>query len=80
MLAFVFGYAMKLFNRCDVKKTKWPKFFVTLMFAIGAPFASDLSGFPESKFIFVIFFGFMCYRQWGENKPEHELAVFWMFC
>lgn len=22
----------------------------------------------------------MCYQAWGENKPEHELAVFWMFC
>ena len=53
---------MKLFNRCDPKKTKWPKFFVVLALAIGAPIASDLSHFPESKFIFVIFFGFMCYR------------------
>ena len=80
VLAFTIGYAMKLFNRCKPEKTKWPKFFTTIFFAIGAPFASDLSGFPESKFIFVIFFGYMCYRQWGEDKPEHELAVFWMFC
>ena len=71
---------MKVFNRCKPEKTKWPKFFVTLFFAIAAPFASDLSGFPESKFIFVIFFGYMCYRQWGEDKPEHELKLFWMFC
>jgi len=71
---------MKSFNKCDPKKTKWPKFIVVTVLAIAAPFASDLSGFPESKFIFVIFFGFMCYRQWGEDKPEHELAIFWMFC
>lgn len=62
VLAFTIGYAMKLFNRCKPEKTKWPKFFVTLFFAIAAPFASDLTGFPESKFIFVIFFGFMCFR------------------
>ena len=62
VLAFLIGYAMKLFNRCKPEKTKWPKFFVTLFFAIAAPFASDLTGFPESKFIFVIFFGFMCFR------------------
>ncbi len=80
VLAFIIGFAMKLFNRCKPEKTKWPKFFVTLFFAVAAPFASDLSGFPESKFIFVIFFGFMCFRQWKEDKPEHELAVFWMFC
>lgn len=80
VLAFLLGWAMKLFNRCDPKKTKWPKFFVVLALAIAAPIVSDLSKFPESKFIFVIFFGFMCYRQWGEDKPEHELAIFWMFC
>jgi len=80
ILAFLIGYSMKLFNRCDPKKTKWPKFFTTLFFAIVAPIASDLSGFPESKFIFVIFYGFMCFRQWKEDKPEHELAIFWMFC
>lgn len=71
---------MKLFNKCDPKKTKWPKFFVVVALAIAAPFAADLTGFPESKFIFIIFFGFMCFRQWGEDKPEHELAIFWMFC
>lgn len=80
ILAFLIGFAMKLFNRCEPKKTKWPKFFLCLFFAIIAPVASDLSGFPESKFIFIIFFGYMCYRQWGEEKPEHELALFWMFC
>lgn len=80
LLAFVFGFMMKCFNKCDPKKTKWPKFFVVVALAIAAPFAADLTGFPESKFIFVIFFGFMCYRQWGEDKPEHELAIFWMFC
>ena len=71
---------MKLFNRCKPEKTLIPKFLITLMLAIAAPFAADLSGFPEAKFIFIIFFGFMCFQQWGENKPEHELAIFWMFC
>ena len=22
----------------------------------------------------------MCFRYWKEDKPEHELAIFWMFC
>jgi len=80
VLAFLIGWSMKLFNKYDPAKTKWLKFFVTLFFAILAPILSDLVHFPESKFIFVIFYGFMCYRMWGEDKPEHELAVFWMFC
>ena len=80
VLAFSLGFAMRLFNRCKPEKTKLPKFLLVLFLAIAAPFAADLSGFPESKFIFIIFFGFMCFREWGEDKPEHELAVFWMFC
>ena len=62
VLAFVLGWLMKFFNNCNPRKTKWPKFFTVLALAIAAPIASDLSHFPESKFIFVIFFGFMCYR------------------
>ena len=71
---------MKIFNRCSPKKTTWPTFIVTLFFAILAPIASDTSGFPESKFIFILFYGYMCFRCWGEDKPEHEHGVFWMFC
>lgn len=77
---FAFGFAMKLFNRFDPAKTKWWKFAVCLFLAIAAPVFFDLVEFPESKFIFIIFFGFMCFRVWGEDKPEHELALFWMFC
>ena len=80
ILAFAIGYSMKLFNRCDKKKTKWPKFFVCLGLAIAVPVVSDLVGFPESKFIFIIFYGYLCYRLWGHDKPERELALFWRFC
>ena len=62
------------------KFNKWVKFFVTLGFAIAAPIAADTTNQPEAKFIFIIFYGYMCYRQWGEDKPEHELGIFWMFC
>lgn len=80
VLAIAVGWCMKVFNKCDTSKTKWPKFLLTLFIAIMAPIVSDTTNFPESKFIFIIFFGYMCYRQWGEDKPEHELAIFWMFC
>ena len=78
--AFALGFCMKLFNKCDPKKTIWPKFFVTLLLAVSVPILCDMIIFvPEAKFIFVIFFGYSCFRVWGEDKPEHELAVFWMF-
>lgn len=80
VLAFALGYCMKIFNRWEAAKTKWPKFIVTVIAAIAAPIISEVTHFPESKFIFIIFFGFMCFRAWGEDKPEHELAIFWMFC
>ena len=80
ILAFAVGFAMKIFNRWSPEKTKWPKFFVTVFFAIAAPIVAELVHFPESKFIFIIFYGYTCYRVWGEDKPEHELALFWMFC
>jgi len=67
-------------NKWTVEQTKWPKFFFCLFMGISIPIACDLAGIPETKFVAIIFFGYMCYRKWGENKPEHELAVFWMFC
>ena len=47
---------------------------------ISIPIACDLAGIPETKFVAIIFFGYMCFRKWKEDKPEHELAIFWMFC
>jgi solute carrier family 9B (sodium/hydrogen exchanger), member 1/2 len=73
------GYMMKCFVGCPSDRTKWPKFFLTLAMAIATPVVCEMTGFIESKFICIIFFGFMCYRVWGEDKPEHELGIFWMF-
>ena len=71
---------MKIFNRCDKKKTSVWKFILTLTVAISTPLVCNFGGFPESKYVFIIFFGYQCFQQWGEDKPEHELAIFWMFC
>lgn len=79
-IAFGVGALMGLCNRCSTKKTRWPKFFFCLGMGIAVPVFSDLLGWPEVKFVAIIFFGYMCYRKWGDDKPEHELAVFWMFC
>ena len=71
---------MKLFNKCSPAKTKWWKLILCLIMAFAVPIVSEITHFYESKFICIIFFGYMCYRVWGEDKPEHELAIFWMFC
>lgn len=80
IIAFGVGGLMGLFNKCSVEATRWPKFFFCLFMGIGVPIACDLVGWPETKFVAIIFFGYMCFRKWKEDKPEHELAVFWMFC
>jgi len=73
------GYMMKCFVGCPSDRTIWPKFFLTLAMAIAVPVVCEMTGFIESKFICIIFFGYMCFRVWGDDKPEHELAVLWMF-
>ena len=79
-LAFGVGYLMKFCNKCDKKVMKWPKFFFCLWWALAVPVLSDMLGWPEVKFVAVIFFGYNCYKYWGDDKPEHEFAIFWMFC
>jgi len=74
------GFACRCFNSCAPAKTKWIKLFVCLFMAIAVPIVCEIIEFYESKFICIIFFGYMCYQQWGEDKPEHELGVFWSFC
>ena len=80
IFAFGVGYLMKFCNRCDKVTMRWPKFIWCLFVGIAVPIVCDVVGWPETKFVGVIFFGYCCFRHWGEDKPEHELAVFWMFC
>ena len=52
-----------------------------LAVAVATPLVCNAIHFEESKFIMIIFFGYFCNQVWGEEgKPEHELAVFWIFC
>ena len=78
--AFGVGYLMKFCNKCEARVMKWPKFLFCLWYAIAVPVLSDMLGWSETKFVAVIFFGYKCYMPWGEDKPEHEFTVFWMFC
>lgn len=62
------------------KCRKWSKLIMVMIVAIAMPFAAEHSTFHESKFVGIIFFGYMCFKIWGEEKPEHALGQIWMFC
>jgi len=44
------------------------------------PLLSEYLEIPEAKFVGIIFFGYGCFRVWGEDKPEKQLSTVWMFC
>jgi hypothetical protein len=80
----VAGYSMAIFNKCskfDYPRAKiWMKFGICLALAIGLPFACHYTRFDESKYIGIIFFGYFSYTVWGMDKPDPELAKFWIIC
>ena len=79
----IVGYSMTIFNKCTCKLPRlkmWLKFLVTLSLAIFLPFGTHYTKFEESKYIGIIFFGYFSYRVWGDDKPDMELANFWIIC
>lgn len=55
------------------------KVIFLMIVAIAMPLICETVKFAESKFVGIIFFGYACFRVWGEDKPEGELATIWMF-
>ena len=51
-----------------------------LALAVILPFACHYTRFDESKYIGIIFYGYFSYGVWGNDKPDKELATFWIFC
>lgn len=78
-LGFCFGYPIHHHIKNE-RCRKWTKLIFVMIVAIAMPFAAEYSTFVESKFVGIIFFGYMCFRIWGEEKPEHALGQIWMFC
>ena len=82
----LFGSCMGCFNseKCkdlSDRTSKILKFLLTLTIAIATPLVCNAIGFHESKYILIIFFGYFCFRVWGEDgRPDKELAMFWTFC
>jgi hypothetical protein len=74
------GYCMKVFNKYEhTHKLNMIKFAIMLFAGVAFPIACDLAGFHESKYIGIIFFGYMCHFHWEKKKPEHELGVVWSY-
>lgn len=77
------GFAFIVFQYIKDKKCRTVvKVIFLLIVAVGMPLAcnSKTLAIPEAKFVGIIFFGYGCFRVWGEDKPEGELATVWMFC
>ena len=76
------GFGMSFFNRVKASEVcvKWTKFGFMLMLAVLTPVFCNSTGFEESKYIGIITFGFICFKVWGEKKPDAELAKFWKLC
>jgi len=55
------GYSMKVFNMFNPAKTLYIKFVLLVLICVFTPIVAHLSEFHESKYIGIIFFGYMCY-------------------
>ena len=75
--AVVFGFLMYIpaVRRLNIKA----KFVLMFVIAMFITLGSEFIAFHESKYIGVIFYGFFCFRFWGEEKPEHEFERLWVF-
>jgi len=74
------GFSFILFQSCAQGKCRTiAKTICCLIVGIIFPIVCETIHFPESKFVGIIFFGYGCFRVWGEDKPEEELASIWMF-
>jgi solute carrier family 9B (sodium/hydrogen exchanger), member 1/2 len=70
--AIILGGCMKVFEifSCTEATKIRMKFIILLFIACFTPYLCYLTGFQESKYIGIISFGYVCYRVWGENKPD----------
>lgn len=75
------GFSFILFQRINNPKVKKIVKIIALMIvAIAMPIVAEKTKFAEAKFVGIIFFGYACFRVWGEDKPDDELGDIWMFC
>jgi solute carrier family 9B (sodium/hydrogen exchanger), member 1/2 len=56
----------------------WLKFLWCAMGIIALPIGSEISGYPDAKYLGALFFGYTSYRVWGEDKPTIFLNRWWV--
>ena len=77
------GISMKAFECCKCFHSNTlikVKFGFMLSVALATPYVFNVLSLEESKYIFIITYGYVCFRVWGDQKPDKELAFFWQFC
>jgi NhaP-type Na+/H+ or K+/H+ antiporter len=73
------GILVGLLQNFTASFSKNVKAFICLLVAFCFVVFSEISGFHEAKYMGVIVFGYLCFRMWGHNKPEEELATIWQY-
>jgi NhaP-type Na+/H+ or K+/H+ antiporter len=73
ILGFAFGMSMRAINHLSMNA----KTAVMTFFALATPVICNVSGVKESKYVFIIFYGYGTFRSWKQNKPTQQLAKIW---
>ena len=77
VIACACGVSMICCNVLPKYCSKGLKVVICILMAIFIPVACDLGGIPNTKFVAIVFFGYVSKRKWKEDYPEQALAKFW---
>jgi len=68
------------FNKISNPYTRnYFKFFYCLLISILFPLVATYTHFTESKYIGCLFYGYVLYQVWDEDKPNQLLAKYWFY-
>lgn len=65
IVGFAVGMSMRAINHLSMNV----KTAVMVFFAFAAPIVCNVSGVKQSKYVFIIFYGYGTFRSWKQNKP-----------
>lgn len=77
LVGAILGYLFQKVNHTN--RVSWLKFFLILIILVFFLIGFEVSGFHESRYICVLFFGYMLNVFWEEDKPDYHLGVLWKF-
>ena len=80
ILGCVFGFAGYVFKYIkDYRIRIWVKFIYCVIMIVAFPVGSQYAVHPQSRYVGVLFFGYVSYIMWGEDKPNVYLTRLWFF-